>query len=53
VFVTMYRSHVSGSMRVSSEEPLVTIAEAVSDALNTPIEELPPLSQSIDLEGLC
>ena len=42
----------SGSMRGSSEEPLLTIAESVSDALNTPIEELPPLSQSIDLEGL-
>lgn len=42
----------SGSMRKSPEEPLLTIAESVSDALNTPIEELPPLSQSIDLEGL-
>lgn len=30
----------------------MTIAEAVSDALNTPMEELPPLSHSIDLEGL-
>ena len=36
----------------SEEEPLLSIAEAVSDALNTPVEELPPLSQSIDLEGL-
>ncbi|WP_080510579.1 HalOD1 output domain-containing protein [Halorubrum kocurii] len=39
-------------MRESSEEPLLTIAESVSEALVTPIEELPPLSQSIDLEGL-
>lgn len=39
-------------MRESSEEPLLTIAESVSDALDTPIEELPPLSQSVDLEGL-
>ncbi|MDZ5811736.1 HalOD1 output domain-containing protein [Halorubrum sp. AD140] len=39
-------------MTGSSEEPLVTIAEAVSEELNTPIEELPPLSRSIDLEGL-
>ena len=39
-------------MKKSSEEPLVTITEAVSDALNTPMEELPPLSQSIDLDGL-
>lgn len=28
------------------------IAEAVSDALETPIEELPPLSSAIDLDGL-
>ena len=39
-------------MRTSSEEPLVSITEAVSDALNTPMEQLPPLSQSIDLDGL-
>ncbi|WP_160298111.1 MULTISPECIES: HalOD1 output domain-containing protein [Halorubrum] len=39
-------------MRTSSEEPLVSITEAVSDALNTPMEKLPPLSQSIDLDGL-
>ncbi|MFO8115316.1 MAG: HalOD1 output domain-containing protein [Halorubrum sp.] len=39
-------------MRASSEEPLMTIAESVSDALNVPIEELPPLSRSIDLDGL-
>lgn len=28
------------------------IARAVSDALETPIEELPPLSTAIDLDGL-
>ncbi|MDV7348427.1 HalOD1 output domain-containing protein [Halorubrum distributum] len=39
-------------MRGPSEEPLLTIAETVSDALNTPVEELPPLSHSIDLDGL-
>ncbi|WP_241659203.1 HalOD1 output domain-containing protein [Halorubrum salsamenti] len=39
-------------MRSTSEEPLLTIAEAVSDALDTPVEELPPLSQSVNLEGL-
>ena len=39
-------------MRESSEEPLVTITETISDELNTPMEELPPLSQSIDLDGL-
>lgn len=48
----MWQNLVSGYMRNSSEEPLITIVETVSDALNTPIEELPPLSQSIDLEGL-
>lgn len=39
-------------MRESSEETLMRITEVVSDALNTPIEQLPPLSHSIDLEGL-
>ena len=39
-------------MRESSEEPLVTITEAISEELNTPMEELPPLSQSIDIDGL-
>jgi hypothetical protein len=35
-----------------SEEPILIIAEAVSDALDVPIEELPPLSRSVDLDGL-
>jgi hypothetical protein len=39
-------------MRASAEEPLVIIAETVSDALNTPIDDLPSLSQSIDPEGV-
>lgn len=39
-------------MSEAPEELLLVIAETVSDALNTPVEELPPLSQSIDLEGL-
>ena len=42
----------SDFMGESAEALLVTIAEAVSDALDTPMEELPPLSQSVDLEGL-
>lgn len=28
------------------------VSQAVSDALETPIEDLPPLSESIDLDGL-
>ena len=52
VFVTMRGSPDSGFMREASEETLMTITETVSDALNTPIEQLPPLSRSIDLEGL-
>ncbi|MGM0370889.1 MAG: HalOD1 output domain-containing protein [Halobacteriota archaeon] len=31
---------------------LLLITEAVSDMLGRPIEELPPLSESINLEGL-
>lgn len=31
---------------------LLLVSEAVSDALETPIDELPPLSESIDLDGL-
>lgn len=33
-------------------EITVRIAEAVSAALNVPIEDLPPLSQAIDLEAV-
>lgn len=39
-------------MAESPEEITVTVAETASDALGTPIEELPPLSEAIDLEGL-
>ena len=52
MLITIEHSLDSGSMKESLEEPLVTIAEVVSDVLDTPMEELPPLSQSIDLEGL-
>lgn len=30
----------------------IPIAEAAADALQTPIEELPPLSNSVDVDGL-
>ena len=52
VLITMFVCIDSSSMRNSSEELFMTITEAVSDALNTPMEQLPPLSQSIDLDGL-
>ena len=52
VFVTMRGSPDSGFMREASDETLMTITETVSDALNTPMEQLPPLSRSIDREGL-
>lgn len=42
----------SGSMKEPSEETFMALTEALSDALNSPIEELPPISHSIDLEGL-
>lgn len=35
-----------------TDDALILITEAVSDALETPIEELPPLSESINLDGL-
>lgn len=41
-----------GFMRESPEEIFVTISETVADVLDTPIEELPPLSQSINPDGL-
>lgn len=34
------------------DEITVTVSEAVADALATPIEELPPLSNAIDLDAL-
>lgn len=39
-------------MAIPPDEPLMAVAEVVSDALETPIEELPPLSESVDLEGV-
>jgi hypothetical protein len=39
-------------MAQDSDRALFLVTEAASDALETPIEELPPLSQSIDLDGL-
>ena len=52
MLVTIEHRLNCSSMKEPLEEPLVTIAKVVSDALNTPMEALPPLSQSIDLEGL-
>lgn len=39
-------------MGETPSEISIPIAEAVSDALEAPIEELPPLSGAIDLDGL-
>ena len=39
-------------MGEAPREISMPIAEAVSDALETPIEELPPLSRAIDLDAL-
>lgn len=39
-------------MADASDEILITVAEAVSDALGKPITDLPPLSRSIDLDAL-
>jgi len=39
-------------MGETPREIAMPIAEAVSDALGTRIEELPPLSHAIDLDGL-
>lgn len=39
-------------MSTPADDVTVTVCETVADALATPIEELPPLSNAIDLEGL-
>lgn len=39
-------------MAEPDDQALVLVSEAVSDALETPIEELPPMSKSINLDGL-
>lgn len=39
-------------MAPRDDRALMLLAEAVSDALEAPIEELPPLSESINLDGL-
>lgn len=39
-------------MARSSEEICVTVTETVSQALETPIEDLPPLSNAIDVDAL-
>lgn len=35
-----------------TDEVTVNVVEAASDALETPIEELPPLSESVDIDAL-
>lgn len=39
-------------MEQAPTEITLAIAEAASDALGTPIETLPPLSESVDLDGV-
>lgn len=39
-------------MEEAYDQTLLLITEAVSDALETPVKELPPLSESISLDGL-
>lgn len=44
--------HVHTTMAQHDDRALLLVSEAVSDALEVPIEELPPLSESINLDGL-
>lgn len=39
-------------MARSPEEICVTVTETVSDALETPVEDLPPLSNAVDIDAL-
>ena len=39
-------------MEKPQAEICLPLAEAAADALQTPIEELPPLSRSVDVDGL-
>jgi len=39
-------------MGESPDDTMIAVAETVSNALETPIEELPPLSESIDVDAL-
>lgn len=39
-------------MSQSDDCAVMRVTEAVSDALDVPIEELPPLSESINVDGL-
>lgn len=39
-------------MAQAREEICVTVTETVSEALETPVEELPPLSNAIDIDAL-
>jgi len=39
-------------MGYSSGETTLAITEAISDALEAPMEELPPLAQSVDVDAL-
>lgn len=39
-------------MGTPSNEIILRVSEAVSDALETPVDELPPLSDVIDPDGL-
>lgn len=39
-------------MAQTRDETLIAVVEAVSNRLGTPVEDLPPLSESISLDGL-
>ncbi len=43
---------VRKAMAQSDDRTLVLVTEAVSDALDVPMEDLPPLSETISLDGL-
>lgn len=39
-------------MEKLGDEIAISIVETASDALNTPVEELPPLSEAVDVDAL-
>lgn len=43
---------VTAVMGQENDRTVVLVTEAVSDALEVPMEELPPLSEAISLDGL-
>lgn len=52
LWLTNSECFVSSVMLQSDDRTVLLVTEAVSDALEVPIEELPPLSESISLDGL-